>query len=177
MIGERRGAVGAAVEPFSDSLQSGGDDGVWASSLGGYGFRTSRGRVLWTAPSRGSAWSVAESGESDNIRMGSAWRTFGGFGFSMRQRCRKSAALSKSTSPFRGKPAPASPWWERAGAPWQAQTALASPPIRHSRESGEAGSRPSSRRRAASARPSIMEEKSCPRSQSSRQRAGPRRLE
>ena len=49
---------------------------LWAVTLPNAG-----GRVLWTAPPRGSAWSVAASGESGNIRMGSARRTSGGFAF------------------------------------------------------------------------------------------------
>ena len=80
-------------------------------------FRMSTGRVLWTAPPRAAAWSVAWSGEFGNIRMGSAPRTSGGFAFfGYTQRCRKAARFPSPQARFRANLPPVIPLWERGAA-------------------------------------------------------------
>ena len=84
----RRGAVGVVAEPPAESLpdggesaseRQGGDDRVPASALGGYGSERPEGESLGLRLGEVRHGPVAGSGESGNIRMGSAWRTSGGF--------------------------------------------------------------------------------------------------
>ena len=58
--------------------RQGGDDGVPASALGGLWFRD-----IWTALAEMRRGLSQSPDESDNIRLGSAWRISGGFAFSV----------------------------------------------------------------------------------------------
>ena len=114
----RRGAVGAVAEPLAESLADGGesarevqggDDGVPASALGGYG-------------------SERPQGESFGLRLGElrhglsqglvnlatfGWEERGEppatLRFLLPTKMPESRSLSKSASPFEGKPTPVSP--------------------------------------------------------------------
>ena len=124
-VGRRRGAVGAVVEPLAESLPDGGesaregqsgDDCVLASAFGGYGSERPQGESI------GLRLREMRHGLSQHLVNLAAfgWEAHGeppaALRFSMRQRCRKSHALSKPPSPFRGKPTPVSPSRERGSA-------------------------------------------------------------